>query len=44
MHASRDLRRHISTSYGERVFALKGREADLVKLAPIVAPKIRVGN
>ena len=25
-------------------FALKGREADLIKLAPIAAPKIRVRN
>ena len=25
-------------------FALKGRKADLVKLAPIAAPKIRAGN
>jgi hypothetical protein len=25
-------------------FALKGREADLTKLAPIAAPKIRVRN
>jgi hypothetical protein len=25
-------------------FALKGREADLIKLAPMAAPKIRVRN